>query len=357
MNRRIDYPQKKPTKNKKQASRKASHHTAVARSSVSDGVPSKNERASRVDTSGMLQAWWAHHRYSCRDSLQRLLNDPWQSFLTWLVVAIALILPAILYLGLNHAQQVGKHWQGSTTMSAYIQYHAQPLAIQSLQQRLNDWLQVAELEVITPEKAQQEFQQYSGLGDVLASLEVNPLPTVLTITPHAEYHSPEQLQELQSLLQAEPLIDAVQLDLGWLRRLQAIMNVAQHSVLALACLLAFGVLLIIGNTIRLAIENRRDEIVVVKMVGGTDGFVRRPFLYTGFWYGIGGGGCALVILMLTSLWLNDPVQALLSLYSSGYTLTWMSWGYSLIMVLGAGVLGWMGAWLAVSRHLKHIEPE
>jgi cell division transport system permease protein len=355
MNRRVNYVQKSPAKHKKQASRKSARHKTVTVSN--DAALSKNERASRPETSGMLQAWMAHHQYSCRDSLQRLLKDPWQSFLTWMVVAIALILPAMLYLALSNAQQVGQNWQGSAKMSVYIQYEAQPLAIEHLQQRLSHLLQVANIEVITPDAAQQEFQQYSGLGDVLASLDVNPLPTVLTITPSPEYRSPEQLTELQSILQAEPLVDLVQLDLGWLRRLQAMMNVAQHVVLALACLLAVGVLLIIGNTIRLAIENRRNEIVVIKMVGGTDGFVRRPFLYTGFWYGIGGGVCALAILMLASAWLSSPVEALLSLYASKYTLTWISWSYSCFMVLGAGFLGWLGAWLAVSRHLKHIEPE
>ena len=359
MNRRVDYTQKKPVKSKKQASRKQSpNHKAVTHSEVVENTASKHERTSKQPySSGMFQVWLAHHQYSCRDSLQRLLHDPWQSFLTWMVIAIALILPAVLYLGLSNAQQVGQHWQGSTNMSAYIQYEAKPLAIQQLQQRLSGLLQVAQIDAITPEEAQQEFQQYSGLGNVLASLEVNPLPTVLNITPSADYSSPEQLSELQSVLQAEPLVDFVQLDLGWLRRLQAIMNLAQHSVVALAFLLAVGVLLIIGNTIRLAIESRRNEIVVVKMVGGTDGFVRRPFLYTGFWYGIGGGLCALVILILAGVWLSEPLQVLQSLYESEYTLTWVNFEYSVFMVLGAGFLGWAGAWLAVSRHLKHIQPE
>lgn len=357
MNRRVDYTHKKTVKTKKQASRKLAGHKVAPYSGANEGGSSKNERAGGPATSGMLTAWWSHHQYSCRDSLQRVLKDPWQSFLTWMVVAIALILPVILYLALNNAQQIGQNWQGSTKMSVYIQYQAQPLAIEHLQQRISGLLQVAHIDIITPEAAQQEFQQYSGLGDVLASLKVNPLPTVFIVTPHAEYSSPEQLSELQGVLQVEPLVDLVQLDLEWLRRLQAMMNVAQHIVLALACLLAIGVLLIIGNTIRLAIENRRNEIVVVKMVGGTDGFVRRPFLYTGFWYGIGGGVCALAILMFSSMWLNAPVQTLLSLYASEYTLKWVSWSDSVLMVLGAGLLGWVGAWFAVSRHLKHIEPE
>lgn len=359
MNRRVDYTQKKPVKNKKQASRKqSSKHKVPAHTATADNSTLKHERTNKQPyNSGMFHAWLAHHQYSCRDSLQRLLQDPWQSFLTWMVVAIALILPAVLYLGLNNAQQVGQHWQGSTNMSVYIQYEAKPLAIEQLQQRLNGLLQIAQIDVITPEAAQQEFQQYSGLGDVLASLEVNPLPTVLNITPSANYSTPEQLSELQHVLQAEPLVDFVQLDIGWLRRLQAIMDLAQHSVLALAFLLAVGVLLIIGNTIRLAIENRRNEIVVVKMVGGTDGFVRRPFLYTGLWYGVGGGLCALAILILAGVWLSEPLQVLQSLYASEYTLTWVGFEYGVFMVLGSGFLGWAGAWLAVSRHLKHIQPE
>jgi cell division transport system permease protein len=277
--------------------------------------------------------------------------------MTWMVIAIALVLPAALYLGLHNVQLLGQGWQDKTQMSVYVQHQAKPLAVEQLQQRLEAMPEVASVSLITPEAAKQEFQQYSGLGEVLKTLEVNPLPALLTVDPASTYRTPEQLTVLQNKLQALPLVDFVQLDITWLRRLHEMMNLAQHIVLVLASLLAFGVLLIIGNTIRLAIENRRNEIIVVKMVGGTDGFVRRPFLYSGFWYGLGGGIFAGLLLLLAGAWLSTPLESLMALYGSEHSLTWVNLESLMLLLIGSGLLGWMGAWLAVARHLKHIEPE
>ena len=151
-----------------------------------------------------------------------------------------------------------------------------------------------------------EFQRYSGLGNVLTHLDKNPLPTVLVIQPSESINEPEQLAALQMEIQAQPVVDHVQLDMDWLRRLHELLTLGERVVAALAVLLALGVLLIVGNTLRLAIENRREEIVVIKLVGGTDGFVRRPFLYTGFWYGIGGGVIAILLLLVIGLMALAP---------------------------------------------------
>jgi cell division transport system permease protein len=148
-------------------------------------------------------------------------------------------------------------------------------------------------------------------------------------------------------------VDLAQLDVAWLRRLQAVLELIEYMVLALSVLLAVGVLFIIGNTIRFAIDRRRREVAVIKLIGGTDGFVRRPFLYTGLWYGIGGGLCAVIFLVLLDWWLDAPIQAVLALYKSDHLLTWMGLQRSMLLILGAGLLGWIGAWLAVSRYLRH----
>lgn len=356
MNRRVDYPNAKNKKTvTKTANKKITNHK-VAKKNSQSSISKVSADGDRSPTF-LLKGWFAHHQFSCRDSLQRLFSAPWQNVMTWMVLAIALVLPSILYLGLHNVQQLGQNWQGNTQMSAYIRHEAKPLAIEQLQQRLLGLPEIESIEFISPEAAKQEFQQYSGLGSVLQSLETNPLPAVLMIRPISTLHDPSQLSALQAQLQAEPLVDVVQLDIGWLRRLQEMMGLAQRIVIVLGLFLALGVLLIIGNTIRLAIENRRNEIVVIKMVGGTDGFVRRPFLYMGFWYGIGGGIVALCALLLTGLWLSAPVQSLASLYDSEYSLTWMSFNYSVMMVLGSGFLGWLGSWIAVSWHLNNIQPE
>jgi cell division transport system permease protein len=142
----------------------------------------------------------------------------------------------------------------------------------------------------------------------------------------------------------------------WVKRLYQFMELGQRLVWALATLLGLAVLLIIGNTIRLSIESRRDEILVVKLVGGTDAFVRRPFLYTGIWFGLGGGIIAWLLLSMGLYWLSGPVETLISLYGSDFVLQGLSLSDSLMLIFDGVILGWLGAWLAVSRHLTKIKP-
>jgi cell division transport system permease protein len=366
MNRRVNKPSAAQLSRTSNSSAKhgASKQGAVKKSSNKKSANKSQSVwfSSSISFSSLVSAlpfnaWADHHRFSCVDSLKRLLATPWQSMMTWLVVAIALVLPALLYLAFDNIRLVGEQWQNDTQISLYIQPKAQPVAIEKLQQRLSELAEVDTVELITPAMAQQEFQQYSGLGSVLASLDDNPLPYVLTVQVTASNNSPEQLTALQARLQSEALVESAQLDMNWLRRLQEIMRLAQRVVLSLALLLSVGVILIIGNTIRLAIESRRNEIVVIKMVGGTDGFIKRPFLYTGFWYGIGGALLALPILFIAELWLSGPIKQLAFHYESEYTLSLIDINIAALIIMFAGILGWLGAWLSVSRHLKHIEPE
>ncbi len=313
-------------------------------------------KVSRVSTIDLLKAWWAHHKDSCSNSLLRLLSTPVQTFLTCLVIAIAIALPTGLFLSLQSAQQLGQGWQDSAQMSAFLERGAKPLAIEKLQASLEKNPSIKSIDVVSPAKALSEFQRYSGLGDVLLELDENPLPTVFIIQPVNTLDDTKQLSALQKTIEASPLIDTVQLDLGWLRRLHELLVLGERFVIALASLLSIGVLLIIGNTLRLAIENRREEIVVTKMVGGTNGFVRRPFLYTGLWYGIGGGLLSVVLLIVIGLWLADPINSLIGLYESEYSQGGLSVSAVAVLLLGSACLGWLGAWVAVARHLRQIEP-
>ena len=316
----------------------------------------RGAKASVTTQAQVLVAWWAHHKSSCRGSLQRLLETPLQSLLTWMVIAIALALPSGLYLGLQNIQQLGHGWQDNAQMSVFLKRQAAPQAIAQVQAALDKDQDIASIETIAPGSALAEFQQHSGLGDVLSHLDENPLPTVFVVQPKESVDNPDKLNQLQARIAAYPVVDNVQLDLGWLRRLHELLALGERIVFALASLLALGVLLIIGNTLRLAIENRRDEIVVTKMVGGTNGFVRRPFLYTGVWYGLGGGLLAAVLLLVMGLWLSNPVNNLIYLYNSDYSMQFVSLGSIAALLFISAVLGWAGAWLAVSRHLKGVEP-
>jgi cell division transport system permease protein len=157
-------------------------------------------------------------------------------------------------------------------------------------------------------------------------------------------------------LQQLPEVELAQMDLQWVQRLYSLLAVGQRVTLALALLLGLGVLLVTGNTIRLAIENRRDEILVIKLVGGTDAYVRRPFLYTGLWYGLGGSIVAGLLLSLVMLWLDGPVGLLAALYQSRFELHGLGFAGTLMLALAGALLGLAGAWLAVARHLGAIVP-
>jgi cell division transport system permease protein len=313
-------------------------------------------KVSKVSSLNLLQAWWGHHKSSCRDSLYRLLHAPLQTLFTCLVIAIAIALPVGLFLGLQNAQQLGEGWQDSAQMSVFLKRGAKPLAIEKLQASLEKTHPIKSIEVISPVRALSEFQLYSGLGDVLLELDENPLPTVFIVQPTGTINQPDELSALQKAIASNSLVESVQLDLGWLRRLNELLILGQRFVMALASLLLVGVLLIIGNTLRLAIENRREEIVVTKMVGGTNGFVRRPFLYTGFWYGFGGGMLAIFLLAIVGFWLADPINNLISLYESQYSLKGLGMDTITVLLFGSASLGWLGAWVAVTRHLRQIKP-
>jgi len=316
----------------------------------------RGARSSGVSLWQQMAAWRAHHSSSFTGSLRRLLASPVQTTLTWLVIAIALVLPTALYVALQNVQQLGQGWQDSAQMSAFIEQGARKSAIDQLIARLSDDSSINSIDYISPEQALAEFSALSGLGDVVNNLDDNPLPALLIIQPAESIKTPEALDTLAAQLTAEPLIEKVQLDLGWLRRLHELLNLGQRIVLALALVLLLGVLLIIGNTLKLAIENRRDEIIVVKMVGGTDGFVRRPFLYSGLWYGFGGGVIAIIILQLLSFWLANPLDNLSSLYQGDYAISGYGGVLAGLLVGLSTFLGWLSAWLAVRKHLNAIQP-
>jgi len=322
------------------------------RSSKKDGASqSKTLRRDR------FQAWFVHHQITAVESLLRLLSTPLQSIMTWLVVAIALVLPAALYVGLDNAQQMGAGVENTGKMSVFIHRKARDSAIQGLSERLLSRPDVARISLISPSEALAEFQLRSGFGGIVERLDSNPLPSVLLVEPMLENTDTKTLAQLQKNILKEAIVEDVSIDLQWVERLNYILVLAQRLVMALALLLVLGVLLVVGNTIRLAIEGRRDEILVVKLVGGTNAFVRRPFLYAGLWYGLGGGVLAALILSAGLAWLAGPISHLADLYQSEFRLRGLDWNSSGSLILGAGLVGLSGAWLAVGRHLNQIEPK
>jgi len=210
--------------------------------------------------------------------------------------------------------------------------------------------------VIAADKGLEDFRTYSGFGEALQALKENPLPHVLHVRPRAEDSSPAALESLRRYFSAWPEVDLVQLDSEWVMRFNAILEVMRRLLLIAAALLGLGVLAVIGNTIRLEIQGRRAEIEVTKLVGGSNSFVRRPFLYTGVLYGVGGALLAWGIVAIAVAVLGESVTSLARLYGSRYVLRGPSRD-DIGVLLGAGaVLGWLGAWISAARHLRSIEP-
>jgi cell division transport system permease protein len=303
-------------------------------------------RSARTSLGDRLRAWRHHHRDSLRDAL---------NLMTVLVIAIALALPAGLAVLLDNARVITKGWDGNAHLSVFLEMDVD----EDRQRRLaDDWADfdtVKRTEVITRAQALDEFKALSGFGDVLEALPDNPLPPLIVVYP--DNTAPGQVEALQTRLNALPEVDNAQLDVAWVRRLHAIIELGDRLIGVLTLGLAAAVVLVVVNTIRLAIESRREEIVVIKIVGGTDGFVRRPFLYSGFCFGFAGGVLSLVLVGTALWWLGGPIDELLNLYESEHSLTGMSPSTVLVLPLFSGTLGLLGAWLAVSRHLGDVEPQ
>lgn len=312
----------------------------------------------RLKTTGVndrARAWREHHLLSAADSLRKLIAVPVRSMLTVLMLGIALALPALLYVALANVSQLSGHWASNHQMSAYLKAGVRPAAVEALVKRWQALPAVAGVTTVSPDQGLAEFARQTGLTGPVSGLQQNPLPWALLVQPADT--DPVALSALRDQLAEDAIVDEVRLDLAWLTRLQSLMQLGQRFALGLGVLLGLGMLLAIGNTLRLAIENRREEILVVKLVGGTDAFVRRPFLYTGLWYGLGGGLWALLLTQL-GLWLvSAPVAQLASSYGSSFALQGLAFGETLILLMLALMIGWLGAWLAVGRHLRDIQPQ
>lgn len=323
---------------------------------VAKPSPKANNQQSRVTIKSQGSAYIQHHKLMAVDSLKRLLATPGSSLMTWLVLAIALSLPMTLYVSLENVKQLSRNWDQTSQISVYLKKGVLDRFANDMTQEIASWPEVGSATYISPDQALKEFSASTGLSDVIFGLGDNPLPGVISVIPRLANQDENTLEQLQHKLQQQRHVESVQLDLMWVKRLYQFMELGQRLVWALAALLGLAVLLIIGNTIRLSIENRRDEIRVVKLVGGTDAFVRRPFLYTGLWFGLGGGLIAWLLLTIGLFWLSGPVEQLISLYGSEFTLQGLGFVDSLLLIVDGVVLGWLGAWLAVSRHLSRIEP-
>lgn len=323
------------------------------------GAPAEAARGTRPRARWRLglENYVTHHARALLASLGQLLRTPVTTLMTAAVIGIALALPASFYALLKSVESVTAGWQGEMAqISLFLKPSLKEPQAHALAERVRALPEVAHVRYISPQQALAEFEQSSGLRDALAYLNANPLPAVLVVQPGEQHGDPAAARALLERLQALTEVDSAQLDLAWLERLHAIVGLATRGVWLLAGVLGLAVLLVIGNTIRLGILNRRDEIVIIKLLGATDGFIRRPFVYGGMWYGLFGALIAIVVVDTLLLSLGGPVRQLAALYHSSFELALLSGRAALTVLVASMLLGWLGAWLAVGRHLRAIEP-
>ncbi len=312
----------------------------------------KTAATQAVEGAGSRSVWQQHKRVF-RESYHRLWQTPFLSVLTIVVIAVAWVLPAQMALLLQQGESFLHNWNQQPQLTVYMK------AGQSIEQAnaLHQWLiaqpRIAQVDIITPEEALAEFKKGSGFN--LDDLENNPLPAVLKVTPHVGESN--VLAELKPQLIKRVDVDDVQLDERWLQRLSALLALGRAVLLAVAVSLAVTLLLVIVSVVRLMIEGRREEIQVAKLIGATNGFVRRPFLYTGFWYGLLGGIVGLVTVWAINLWLAGPWQKVLMLFDARVEQVYPGFYFSISLLALSAVLGMTGAALAVARHLNSVEPQ
>lgn len=300
--------------------------------------------------------WVTRHLQSMFAALGRLLRRPLSTLLTTLVIAVALALPAGLWLVVKNARAATGDLATAVQVTAYMKVGTPIARADQLARQLRERPEVASVRVIPAEQALKEFREYSGFGSALDALTDNPLPHALVVQPRVEQRDGGTIEALRAFLTAAPDVDIVQADAEWARRLAALLDVLRTLFLAAAGLLAVGVLAVIGNTIRLEIGARREEIEVTKLVGGSDAFVRRPFLYAGLFQGLFGGLLSLGLVALVIAAVEAPIARLTALYGGRFRLGGLSLEEAGIVLLVGASLGLIGAWIGAARHLSRIEP-
>lgn len=318
-------------------------------------VTRHSDAVAPVRSSGPLSTWLTRHISTSIGSLGRLFRQPFASLMIVLVIAVTLAIPAALNLVVKNAQAISAGWDNALDFSIYLRRDISESEAEGLARLIRQRADVEDVKLITASAALSEFKQQSGFGQALDHLPENPLPHTLVVRP-----SPANTSQSLILLQEElgnlPEAEFVQVDTEWVQRFHAILDIVKRAIVIAASLLGVAIVVIIGNTIRLDIQNRREEIEVTKLIGASNAFVRRPFLWSGFWYGLFGGLLALGLVQYGLFLLEQPAARLAGLYHSGVSVLSLTLAESL-SILGVGVaLGLVGSWFAAARHMRRIEP-
>lgn len=301
-------------------------------------------------------AYAERHAQVLVGALGRMAQRPVATILIILVIGIALALPLLLQLLIQNARQAAGNWDQGVELSLYLRPGLEEARARQITASLRNRGDIAAVQLVTAAQALQDFKEHSGFGAALDLLGGNPLPAVLVVTPAVGAAGAAGLAALKLQLAAIDGVEQVQLDTDWVKRLQAMLNLLRRLVALVAVALVAGIVAIVGTVIRLDVANRQREIEVMKLVGGTDAFARRPFLYSGALFGLMGAGLALLLVALARHLLAGTVHDLAATYGSDLTLSAVPVGWGLGVLAGAAALGWLAAWGAATGQIRRIDP-
>lgn len=318
---------------------------------------SSGANAKSVNPLQKFMYFWIHNLRQIITSIGEIWRTPLASAMTIGVMGLSLTLPATLHIIVKNVQSINLEWDSASEISLFLNDGLSEQQISSAIRRLRSYDEIDELRYISKDDAVTEFKSLSGFGEALDYLESNPLPASFIVTPTKYHKQADPAKALLAKLEKEREIDFGKLDIDWLARLNAIVSMLEEAVITVALLLMISVVLIIGNTIRLSIISRKEEIEVMKLVGATESFIQRPFVYTGIWYGLMGGLVAFLIVTFVIWWMQSAIGEISGLYMADFHIEGLTFSEFGALILIASGLGFIGAFWSVHRHIKEIEPD
>jgi cell division transport system permease protein len=308
-------------------------------------------------TKALKGGWQEQWRYALRGTLSDMWRQPLATLLTVMVIAISLTLPSVCYMVWKNVNQAATQWYPAPQLTVYLDKALDDTAAENVTAQLKQLDGVDNVNYLTREEALNEFRNWSGFGGSMDMLEQNPLPAVAIITPKLNFQNSDTMANLRDRVAKVQGVDEVRMDDSWFARLAALTGLVGQIASMIGLLMVVAVFLVIGNSVRLSIFARRDTINVQKLIGATDGFILRPFLYGGALLGFGGAVLSLILSEVLVLRLQSVVAQVATVFGTTFVLEGFSWDEGLLLLLIAAIIGWIAAWLATVQHLRRFTPQ
>lgn len=318
---------------------------------------SKTVNLTATPSNHTVKHYLGSHLSACKIGLQNLLNNPIATLIIVLTLGISLCLPASGYIILKNLDKASSGWDKGTTITLFLKHNPDQMELHNFISSLQNAAAFSKIEYQSPDEALEEFRKLNDVGQFIDTLPSNPLPGVITLYPKPEFEEAKVLKAVQDKLQENTIVDQATLDFEWVQKLNAFLQLSQALAILFSLIIGIGVILVICNTVRLALERHRNEIEVLSLIGATQSFIRRPFLYRGLWYGVLGAGAAFALIYLAQLALKVPTANLSELYGNNFNLETITLSDTILLLLASLSLGWFGAWVAVWHQWQTLAPE